>query len=78
MRKIVSGLIRLYQYLVSPFLGANCRYTPTCSEYAQTAVLRFGVFKGGWLAVKRIGSCHPWGKHGYDPVPSKENKHSCK
>ena len=78
MRKIISGLIGLYQYLVSPFLGANCRYTPTCSKYAQTAVLRFGVFKGGWLAIKRIGSCHPWGKHGYDPVPNKETDHCCK
>ena len=72
MRKIISGLIRLYQYIVSPFLGPNCRYTPSCSEYAQTAVMRFGVFKGGWIAIKRIGSCHPWGNSGYDPVPEKD------
>lgn len=74
MRKLVSGLIALYRYLISPFLGPNCRYTPTCSEYAQTAVMRFGVFKGGWIAIKRIVSCHPWGKHGYDPVPEKKSE----
>lgn len=72
MRKIISGIIGLYRYLVSPFLGPNCRYTPTCSEYAQTAVTRFGVFKGGWLAIKRIVSCHPWGNSGYDPVPEEK------
>jgi len=80
MRKVISGIIGLYRYLVSPFLGPNCRYTPTCSEYAQTAVMRFGIFKGGWIAIKRIGSCHPWGKSGYDPVPEidadkKQNSH---
>ena len=73
MRKIISGIIGVYRYLVSPFLGPNCRYTPTCSEYAQTAVMRFGVFKGGWIAIKRILSCHPWGKDGYDPVPEKKS-----
>ena len=73
MRKIVSGLIAIYRYLISPFLGPNCRYTPTCSEYAQTAVMRFGVLKGGWIAIKRILSCHPWGKDGYDPVPEKKS-----
>ena len=76
MRKVISGIIGVYQYLVSPFLGQNCRYTPSCSEYAQTAVMRFGVFKGGWIAIKRIVSCHPWGHSGYDPVPEidKSNK----
>jgi len=78
MRKLVSGLIALYRYLISPFLGPNCRYTPTCSEYAQTAVMRFGVFKGGWIAIKRIVSCHPWGKHGYDPVPEKKSEQNKK
>ena len=72
MRKIISGIIGLYRYLVSPILGPNCRYTPTCSEYSQEAVMKFGVFKGGWIAIKRILSCHPWGKDGYDPVPEKE------
>ena len=73
MRKVISAIIGLYRYLVSPFLGPNCRYTPTCSEYAQTAVMRFGVLKGGWIAIKRIVSCHPWGESGYDPVPEKKN-----
>jgi len=72
MRKIISGIITLYRYLLSPILGPSCRFSPTCSEYAQTAVMRFGVFKGGWIAIKRIVSCHPWGKSGYDPVPEKK------
>jgi putative membrane protein insertion efficiency factor len=63
------GLIRIYQKLVSPNLGANCRYQPTCSSYAAAAVGRFGVFRGGWLAVRRIGRCHPLRAGGYDPVP---------
>ena len=73
MRKIISGIIGLYRYAVSPFLGPSCRFTPTCSEYAQTSIMRFGVIKGGWIAIKRILSCHPWGKSGYDPVPEKRN-----
>jgi len=73
MRKIISGIIGLYRYLVSPILGPNCRYTPSCSEYSQEAVMRFGVFKGSWIAVKRIVRCHPWGKSGYDPVPEKKS-----
>lgn len=62
-------LIRLYQLLLSPMLGASCRYTPTCSQYAIQAIRKYGPFKGGWLAAKRIASCHPWGGHGHDPVP---------
>lgn len=63
------GLIRLYQLLLSPLLGASCRFTPTCSQYGIEAIKKHGPFKGGWLTLKRIGSCHPWGKHGHDPVP---------
>jgi len=63
------GLIRLYQLLISPLLGANCRFTPTCSQYGIEAIKKYGPFKGGWLTLKRIGSCHPWGRHGHDPVP---------
>jgi uncharacterized protein len=68
-RKIVTAFIRGYQLFVSPLLPPSCRFTPTCSSYAITSVERFGVFKGGWLAAKRIGRCHPWNPGGYDPVP---------
>ena len=61
--------IRFYQYAISPLLGANCRYTPTCSAYAVEAIQKYGPFKGGFLAIKRILSCNPWGGSGYDPVP---------
>ena len=62
-------LIRLYKGLISPMLPARCRYTPTCSEYAIKAIQKHGLFNGGWLTLKRIGSCHPWGGHGHDPIP---------
>lgn len=62
-------LIKIYQWLISPLLGAKCRYTPTCSQYGLEAFRKHGVFKGGYLTIKRILSCHPWGGHGYDPVP---------
>lgn len=62
-------LIRIYQWLVSPFLPNACRYTPTCSQYGIEAIKKYGVIKGGWLTLKRISSCHPWGGHGHDPVP---------
>lgn len=62
-------LIRAYQLLISPMLGANCRYSPTCSQYGLEAIRRYGPFKGGWLTIKRISRCHPWGGHGHDPVP---------
>lgn len=63
------GLIKFYQYVISPVLGPKCRYTPTCSHYGLEAIKKYGPFKGGWLAIKRIASCHPWGGHGYDPLP---------
>ena len=63
-------LIKVYQLAISPFLGVNkCRYVPTCSEYAKQALIKHGIFKGFWLALKRIGRCAPWGGHGFDPVP---------
>ncbi|MBC7913794.1 MAG: membrane protein insertion efficiency factor YidD [Pyrinomonadaceae bacterium] len=62
-------LIKIYQYLISPLLGASCRYTPTCSQYGLEAIKKYGPFKGLWLTLKRIARCHPWGGHGHDPVP---------
>lgn len=62
-------LIFIYRNCISPFTPASCRYTPTCSSYALEALRRHGLFRGGWLALKRILSCHPWGGSGYDPVP---------
>lgn len=63
------ALIKLYQWIISPIMGPKCRFTPTCSTYALQALKKYGVFKGTWLAIKRIARCHPWGGHGYDPVP---------
>ncbi|RFZ84315.1 membrane protein insertion efficiency factor YidD [Mucilaginibacter terrenus] len=62
-------VIKFYQYFISPITGASCRYTPTCSQYGAEAIRKYGPFKGGWLTVKRIASCNPWGGHGHDPVP---------
>ena len=69
MRQILIALIKLYRYVISPYLAPSCRFTPTCSSYAIEAVSRHGVFRGSWLAIKRIGRCHPWHSAGYDPVP---------
>ncbi len=62
-------IIKIYQYLISPLLGSSCRFTPTCSQYGIEAIKKHGAFKGGWLTIKRIARCHPWGSHGHDPVP---------
>lgn len=62
-------LIRIYQLAISPLLGNKCRYTPSCSQYGIEAFKKYGLFKGGYLTIKRILSCNPWGGHGYDPVP---------
>ena len=62
-------LIKIYQYTLSPFIGRNCRYTPTCSNYGIEAIRKYGAIKGGWLTIKRVASCNPWGGSGYDPVP---------
>jgi hypothetical protein len=72
------GLVWLYRVVVSPLLGANCRYQPTCSEYARVALQRYGAFRGSLLIARRIGRCHPWGGSGYDPVPEENNtKREC-
>jgi len=74
MRKIIIMLIKGYGYLISPLLGNNCRFYPSCSAYAETAIQRFGVLKGSWMAVRRISKCHPWHEGGMDPVPSPDHK----
>ncbi|MFA6057167.1 MAG: membrane protein insertion efficiency factor YidD [Taibaiella sp.] len=69
IKKAFIYLIRIYQKVLSPVLGAQCRYTPTCSQYAVEALQKYGALKGSWLAFKRILSCNPFGGHGHDPVP---------
>ena len=66
---IMIGFIKLYQWTLSPLIGRACRYTPTCSNYGLEAIRKYGPFKGGWLTLKRVLSCNPWGGSGYDPVP---------
>jgi putative membrane protein insertion efficiency factor len=70
MRAALTLLIRAYQLIVSPWLGARCRFTPSCSEYAIEAVRSHGTWSGSWLALKRLGRCHPWHAGGFDPVPA--------
>ncbi|SOC17641.1 hypothetical protein SAMN05877809_109125 [Rhodobacter sp. JA431] len=70
--------VRFYRLVLSPLLGSNCRYQPTCSSYALEALERHGALKGGWLAAKRILSCNPWGGSGYDPVPGSDPNHDAR
>lgn len=63
--------LKIYQLFISPIIGQNCRYLPTCSEYTIECLKQFGIIKGTFLSFKRISKCHPWGNHGYDPVPNK-------
>ena len=69
MKTLLIALLRFYRYAISPMLGRNCRFHPTCSEYAIEAVQRYGALRGGWLAARRVGRCHPFNPGGYDPVP---------
>ena len=69
MRAVLKGLIRLYQYLVSPLLGSRCRFHPTCSQYAIEAIDQHGPLRGAWMAARRLARCHPWHPGGVDPVP---------
>ncbi|MCB1917150.1 MAG: membrane protein insertion efficiency factor YidD [Rhodocyclaceae bacterium] len=69
MKALLIALLKAYRLAISPLLGRNCRYHPSCSEYAIEAVQRHGVIRGGWLAIKRVGRCHPFSRGGYDPVP---------
>jgi putative membrane protein insertion efficiency factor len=67
--RIVRGLIRAYQIVLSPLFAGSCRYYPSCSQYTYEAVTRYGWLRGSWMGMKRIGRCHPFAKGGYDPVP---------
>lgn len=68
MKQAVIFLVRAYRLLLSPYLPPSCRYLPTCSQYAGEAIDKYGVLKGGMIALKRISRCHPWGGSGYDPL----------
>lgn len=68
-KRILLAFIKFYRQAISPLFPPCCRYTPTCSEYAYTAIQRYGFLKGSWMSMKRILRCHPWHKGGYDPVP---------
>ncbi|HKR05370.1 MAG TPA: membrane protein insertion efficiency factor YidD [Bacteroidia bacterium] len=67
--KFLILVIMFYKSAISPLMMRSCRYNPTCSAYGMEALRKYGPFKGSWLTIKRILSCHPWGGHGYDPVP---------
>ena len=75
LRRLFAVLLRGYRLLISPLLGQRCRFEPSCSRYAEQAVLAHGIFKGTWLALRRIGRCHPWHEGGYDPVPGPLQHH---
>ena len=75
---LLSLPVRAYRLVLSPYVGHGCRYQPTCSAYALDALTRHGALKGGWLAVRRIGRCHPLGGSGYDPVPGADPEHDVK
>ena len=75
--RIAYGVVRFYQRVISPFTAPSCRYQPTCSEYALDAIELHGGLRGGWLAIKRIARCHPWGGSGFDPVPRAKIDEAC-
>lgn len=70
---VAIGVIRLYRYLISPWLGFHCRFHPSCSHYAMDAIKGHGLLKGVWFALRRLLRCHPWHPGGYDPVPGEKN-----
>ncbi len=72
MSRILIGLIKLYRLTLSPLIGQQCRFEPTCSRYTEEAIMRFGSLRGSWLGIRRIVRCGPWCAGGYDPVPEKD------
>ncbi len=74
MRSLMLFLINIYRWFLSPLLGSNCRYYPSCSQYTHDAIRAHGAVRGSWLAAKRIGRCHPWAEGGHDPIPGNEEK----
>ena len=73
MTKLLVGSVKAYQLVVSPWLGPGCRYEPTCSRFAMDAIRQQGPLEGGWLAIRRLARCHPWGGSGYDPAPERHS-----
>lgn len=78
MARLLALPVQAYRLTFSPWVGFNCRYQPTCSAYALEALERHGAWRGGWLALRRIGRCHPWGRSGYDPVPGADPVHDAR
>lgn len=74
MKYLLIGLVRAYQLMISPYFPPSCRYYPTCSQYTIEALRLHGALKGGWMAAKRIGRCHPWADGGHDPVPGTQSE----
>ncbi len=74
---LLRGFIRGYQLLISPLLGTNCRYLPSCSDYASEAIAAHGPWRGTWLAARRLLRCNPWGGSGFDPVPPRRHAADC-
>ena len=75
--KSLLSLVTVYRYAISPLFPSRCRYYPTCSAYAQQAIIKYGAWTGGKLTMQRLARCHPWGNHGLDPVPELTPTHSC-
>jgi len=75
MRSLLIFVISCYQWVLSPFFGQNCRFHPSCSQYAKQAIAEHGVFRGAWLSIRRLSRCHPWHEGGEDPVPPGRHYH---
>lgn len=71
--RVIILIVRFYQAAISPWLGRSCRFEPSCSSYMTEAVREWGAVKGGWMGIKRVARCHPWGGSGFDPVPERED-----